>query len=316
MLHMNNGDPEAAAKAFGAAVRLDPENAKAWYGKGCAHAEIEQYQEAIDAHRQSARFAGDRAALPLYNMGIAYQELGDIPAAIRCYRDAVEADPGMADAWINLGRIRDDAGQHLEAIEHYDTALAVEPGDAVAWSNRGNSLRALGRLQESLESYRRTLELDRENLAARVGIGACLVDGGEPAAGIAALRRVVDDTGEPVAAAELGTALARTGNHGEAVPVFDAVIEAGFTSAEISNNRAECLASLDRIDEALSGFDDAMALNPGFAPAWFGKARVLVNAGRIDEARPVAQRYRELADETNLSNPSVRALLSLCGIER
>ena len=47
----------------------------------------------------------------------------------------------------------------------------------------------------------------------------------------------------------------------------------------------------------------------------FGKARVLVNAERVDEARPLVERFREISGESELSDPSVQALLNVCGID-
>jgi tetratricopeptide (TPR) repeat protein len=98
--------------------------------------------------------------------------------------------------------------------------------------------------------------------------------------------------------------------------MYDVLIEAEFVSAEIWNNRAECLACLEQIDASLESFDRAIELDSGFAPAWFGKARALTNEQRIDETRPVAQRYLELADEVERSAPAVQTLMTICGIDR
>jgi superkiller protein 3 len=315
MEYMQKGDAGRAVKAFAAAVELDPQHGQAWYGKGCAHGELGQHDEAIHAYEQSAQFAGERAGLPLFNLGNLYQELEQPQAAVRCFLQAVQADPTMADAWINLGRLVDDSGEHGAAIEYYDIALQLAPDDVTAWSNRGNSLRSLERFEEGLASYRKALELDGDDLAARVGSGACLIECGQPEAGIEALAKALEETRHPVAMFELATAMAKTDQHAAALSMFDSLIEAEFVTAEIWNNRAECLARLGQIEASLESFDRAIAFDAGFAPAWFGKARVLVNAERIEEARPVAQRYRELVDETERRKPPVQALLNLCGID-
>jgi tetratricopeptide (TPR) repeat protein len=315
MQHLQKGDAAAAVQAFGAAVQIDPQHGQAWYGKGCAHGELGQYEDAIHAYRQSAQFAGERAGLPLFNLGNIYQELNQYQEAARCFHQAVQADPTMADAWINLGRILDDAGQHEAAIECYDNALMVEPEDVMAWSNRGNSLRSLKRFADGLESYRKALEFDSDDFAARIGIGACLVECGQPDEGIAALQKATEETRHPLAMFEFATALAKTGQHESAVSMYGTLIDAEFVSAEIWNNRAECLASLGQVDASLESFDRAIEFDAAFAPAWFGKARVLANAERTAEAQPVAQRYLELADEEERSHPSVQALLRMCGID-
>jgi tetratricopeptide (TPR) repeat protein len=315
MKQLRSGEAEAAVEAFAAAVKLDPRHGQAWYCKGCAHADLGQHEDAIHAYRESAKHAGDRAALPLFNLGNLYQELEQLQEAARCFHEAAKADPTMADAWINLGRILDDSGQHVPAIECYDKALEHAPDDVMAWSNRGNSLRALERFDEALASYRKALALDGDDLAARVGAGACLVECGQPAEGIAALRKAAEETRQPLVLFELATALAKTEQFEAAVSMYDALIDADFVSAQIWNNRGECLTRLDRVEEAIESFDFALAVDPDFAPACFGKARTLVNAGRIEEARPVVERYLELVDEGDRQAPHVQALVSLCGLE-
>jgi tetratricopeptide (TPR) repeat protein len=315
MQHLEDDHPSTAVEAFAAAVALDPEHGQAWYCKGIVHRQLEEYEAAIEAYEQSAKFAGENAALPLFNLGNLYQELGEMLQAARCFRQATEADPTMADAWINLGRILDDSGEHAAAIKCYDVALQIEPEDVMAWSNRGNSLRSLKRFEESLESYRKALQLDSEDFAARIGIGACLVECGQPKEGLDALQSALDATPHPMAMFELATALGKTDRYDEAVSMFDTLIENEFVSAEVWNNRAECLAQLERIDDALESFDRGIEFDDQFAPAWFGKARVLVNAERIDAARPVVEQYLTLIDEAERQNPAVRALLQLCGVE-
>ena len=311
---LDSGDPQAAVALFDSAVALDPENALAWFGKGGAHDALAQYEEAIGAYLQSVQFAGENAGLPLYNLGNLYQKQDQLQDAARCFHEATKADPEMADAWINLGRIVDDEGQHAEAVEYYDTALKIVPEDVMAWSNRGNSLRGLQRFEDSLASYQQALQIDEEDIAARIGIGACLMECDRPQEGIAALAAVVRDTDHPLALAEYATALAATGQHADALSCYDRVIDEGMESAEILSNRGECLAALGQPDASLESFERSIEIDSACSAAWFGQARVLVNANRIEEAKPVAQQYWDLIDEAKRSNQAVQAMMVICGV--
>ncbi len=74
------------------------------------------------------------------------------------YRHALEMDPAMADARLNLGRLLHESGKALEAEAHYRRALESRPGDPTALFNLGVALQDLGRSAEAAEAYEKALE--------------------------------------------------------------------------------------------------------------------------------------------------------------
>ena len=77
------------------------------------------------------------------------------------YRRALEIDPGLADAHVNLGRLLHEQGETAEAERHYRQALAARPDDATAAFNLGVALQDLGRLREAADAYEAALAVDR-----------------------------------------------------------------------------------------------------------------------------------------------------------
>jgi predicted O-linked N-acetylglucosamine transferase (SPINDLY family) len=65
------------------------------------------------------------------NLGIVSHELGRVEAE-PCFRNAIEIEPGLADAHYNLGCLLSEHGRTDEAIACHRAALAVEPGCARA----------------------------------------------------------------------------------------------------------------------------------------------------------------------------------------
>ena len=315
MAAMENGNSVKALELFDSVIEADPANAQALYFKGCACSETGKYMEAIAAYERCIEHAGDRAALPLFNMGVAFQELGEPGKAIEAFQGAIASDPTMADAWINIGTLLDDLGDSDMAIECYNTALGINPNDATALSSRGNSLRALRQFSEADASYEAALTENPQDLAARIGRGVCKFELGEQEEGLDRLRSIIEQTGHSVARFEYSLLLCQQDRYEEAMAALDRIVEDGFGSPEIFNNRGECLAKLNRPEEALASFDQSLALAADFTGALFGKARLLVNLERTDEARPVTQRLIDAATTQEKQQDYIMALASACKID-
>jgi len=315
MAAMENGNSVKALELFDSVIEADPANAQALYFKGCACSETGKYMEAIAAYERCIEHAGDRAALPLFNMGVAFQELGEPGKAIEAFQGAIASDPTMADAWINIGTLLDDLGDSDMAIECYNTALGINPNDATALSSRGNSLRAFRQFSEADASYEAALTENPQDLAARIGRGVCKFELGEQEEGLDRLRSIIEQTGHSVARFEYSLLLCQQDRYEEAMAALDRIVEDGFGSPEIFNNRGECLAKLNRPEEALASFDQSLALAADFTGALFGKARLLVNLERTDEARPVTQRLIDAATTQEKQQDYIMALASACKID-
>ena len=87
-------------------------------------------------------------------------EAEDPDEAMAAYRKALELDPGLPDAHLNLGRLLHEMGQVAEAESCYRQTLAARPGDPTATYNLGVALQDLGRLAEAAEVYEAALAGD------------------------------------------------------------------------------------------------------------------------------------------------------------
>lgn len=94
-----------------------------------------------------------------YERGVDLEETDDPDGAAGAYLRALELNPGMADAHLNLGRLLHEAGDAASAEDHYRRALASRPDDSTAAYNLGVALQDLGRMGEAAEAYERVLEL-------------------------------------------------------------------------------------------------------------------------------------------------------------
>jgi len=306
---------------FGAAIdeltlglQLHPHHPRMLYMKGCAHAGRGDVNEAISAYRESAKYAGEMAANPLYNLANLYRDLNDVSNAIDCYKMTIAINPNCSDAWINMGSILDDNGQSQAALECYEAALLIDTEDHITWSNRGNSLRTLGRYEEAENSFGKAIALNENDLAAQIGIAVCRAHRGDESC-IAILEATYSKTRDQRVLFELATVLAKFGRHEDALECYDLLVEQGMDEAAMWNNRGECLARLHRVEDSLASFDAAIVANREYLPAYFGKARVLVGAGRRPEAKNLVITMLQFASEEFVAEPAVQALISLVRAE-
>ena len=76
------------------------------------------------------------------------------------YRRAIETEPTLADAWLNLGVLLGDAGRIPEAIALYRQALLRLPGQALLHFNLAVMLEDAGQLPDALKAYDACLAID------------------------------------------------------------------------------------------------------------------------------------------------------------
>ena len=62
-----------------------------------------------------------------YNLGLLYQQRGELDSAANCFKRAVEIDSRDTDSHYQLGRIAREQGRYGEAIEHLEKVVQLEP---------------------------------------------------------------------------------------------------------------------------------------------------------------------------------------------
>lgn len=94
--------------------------------------------------------------------------------ARQAYRRALEADPGFAEAHLNLGRLDHEAGELGRAEAHYRDAVRCAPADAMPHFNLGVLLEDRGRPEEAVLAYKQAILRDPELADAHYNLGLLL----------------------------------------------------------------------------------------------------------------------------------------------
>ena len=118
-------------------------------------------QAEVEAVR-SLHLKGDyHETLDIYGCILAAQ--GKLQASEQQFKGAIEAHPGYATAYQNLGAIYSQVKQFQPALACYRKALELDPGLVVCRVNLGVMLEELGRPDEAAKQYAAALELARES---------------------------------------------------------------------------------------------------------------------------------------------------------
>ncbi len=98
----------------------------------------------------------------------------DPAAACEAYARAIELDPQLADAYVNLGRIAHDCGDAREAVRLYQHALGLSPADPVIHFNLALALEDARGPAAAATHYERALALDPDFADAHFNLaGLC-----------------------------------------------------------------------------------------------------------------------------------------------
>jgi predicted TPR repeat methyltransferase len=136
-----------AGVALERSLALDPRQANAWFRLGNVREELGHDDQAAATCFEKAVALDPSHARAWNNLGSAQQRLGRIEQAVASYRKAMQADPGLAQACLNLGRLAGTRGDHVLAAECFKSGLVQHPGDPtfehlLAAATGGGSARA------------------------------------------------------------------------------------------------------------------------------------------------------------------------------
>ena len=220
-----------------------------------------------------------------FDLGVALEAQGDLPAAVDEYRAVLRDRPNVANVHYSLGSALHRLGRPAEAIEQYEAALRLEPNFWPAHVNLGAALAAQGRLTEAVEHYRQALRANPRIAVAEDNLGRALLRLDRPEEATQHFQRAVEiDPRNVDARNNLGSALAREGKLVDAIDQFEAALRLSPAYAEAHSNLGIVLMRANRPADAADHFRKALEINPGSAEAHNLLGIALARQGRMREA--------------------------------
>ncbi len=109
---------------------------------------------------------GRQQALELFEEARSLIGIGNLPEAAASFRQALQADAGLAAAHYYLGYIALEQSDKAQAVAEFRRATQLEPDRSDFFNGLGAALQAAGETIAAEGAFRRALELDHRNVDA------------------------------------------------------------------------------------------------------------------------------------------------------
>ena len=272
-----------------------------------------RFAEAEQAYRQALQLQPGFAEAWL-NLGVALKSQGRLSDAEASCRQALQTRPAFVEALNNLGNILLAQGRHAEAESAYRHALALRPEHLEALLNLARIQLAGGRIAEAEACSRRALALRPDMPETHNSLGLCRQAQGSLTDAEACFRQALEQRpGHPDALNHLGNLFQQQGQYAAAEPVYRQALISRPGFAEAHNNLGNSLQEQGRYLDAETSYRQALAINPGYVEAHGHLGAALKAQGRLVDAAAAYRRALELRPDDVVALNNLAQLLIIQG---
>jgi predicted O-linked N-acetylglucosamine transferase (SPINDLY family) len=138
-------------------LQIEPDQPDALQYLGLVAYHVGKNEVAVELIGKAVRLAP--TASNCSNLGLAYQALGQLDAAIASYQKALVQQPNHAVAHNNLGNALKDQDKLEAALQHYRKAISYNPNFAEAYNNVGGALKNQGKLDQAADYFQKAISI-------------------------------------------------------------------------------------------------------------------------------------------------------------
>jgi tetratricopeptide (TPR) repeat protein len=177
-----------------------------------------QVQPAVSKYEQALELDPNLTQAHI-NLISLYGMLGQFNKAEKHYRACLQINPSLAEAHYNFGVMLTVQRKYPEAAEALRRALGINPFYADAHSNLGSILEQQGKINEAFSHYLKAIENKPNHRLARFNLARLLEQRGQYQDAINHLLKTltVEDEKTPLCMYALASAYALSGDHGKAI---------------------------------------------------------------------------------------------------
>ncbi len=198
-----------AAEAYSKACAHFPDFGPAHYALALVHRSLGQVSQAeeqlrlYERNRDGAPPSSDplleevrslnKSATRQVQIGIQLERQGRLEESATAHKKALEIDPQLVQAHVNLIELYGRLGQFEKADEHYRAAARLDPSSSETYYNYGVLLLGAERYQQAESAFRKTIEINPFHSGAHNNLGFLLERQGRLLEAEAEYRRAIEN---------------------------------------------------------------------------------------------------------------------------
>ncbi len=248
---MSMGKLNRALEVLDAIGKVEPFNEDVQLHKAGIYSQLRNHRKAIEHFKRALELAEEGVDDIHLDLAFEYENLEAFDQAIECLKSALRINPENEAALYEIAYCYDLMDDHQGAVEMFRKFTDEHPYAFVAWYNLGNALARLERLEESNEALDLCLAIDEKFTSAYFSKARNLLQMGDLEAAVECYRETIEHDGPQA-----------------------------ITFSYIG----ECYEKMERFEQALIHYDQALALDPNWVDAWIGRGVVKDVQGRLPEA--------------------------------
>jgi tetratricopeptide (TPR) repeat protein len=226
---------------------------------------------------------------------------------------ALGLEPDNPRSAFLLGQVLDHRGDLAGAEAAFRRAVDRNPAYADALAGLGHVLQRTGRLVEAEQYFRRAIKHDREHGLANLSLGAMLYVQRRPELAVPHLQSGIQrELSNRAGQYTLAVSLQELGRLDEAVTAYRRLIAAGDKDPSVFAQLGSVLQATGDLESARAGYEAALELDPGYAPAAAGLAGIYTVSRQAGRALPLLEPLMDRGDAPACLHVAyARALMAL-----
>lgn len=155
------------------AIRLNPEDARAYHNRGEVYFKLKQFDMAVIDFTSGIQLESAETSFYLYaNRGYVYLFLEQYDKAVADITKAIQIDPKNSVAYCFRGDTYFKMGQYDSAIKDYSEGIKLDSKDDMCYYNRGMAYSLLGQDNQAILDFSRAIRNNPEFVEAYISRGS------------------------------------------------------------------------------------------------------------------------------------------------